>query len=510
MTPSSPVVQTTAGLIRGQFENGLSVFRGVPYAQPPVGALRWLPAEPLAEWDGVLDATSDGYLCPQPTVGPVPALMGYEIREQDMSEDCLTVSVWTPAVDSRRRPVLIWIHGGGFLTGAASLPLYSGAALAARGDVVVVGINYRIGPFGYLDCNPDDPSGGNRGLTDQALALKWVHENVTAFGGDSDNICVAGQSGGAWSILALLSLAKPPTIKRAILQSPPLGLPLRTAEQESLLLSRYVKALGAVDTAELRDLTSAELLAPLPQMARQVAQWGRYTPLFQPHADGKFLSAKVFDDIADRSPETEIVIGWTSREFSFFFGEAVIDDSSADRLVERMASAFGNNAADAHARYVQDCGTESVREVLIEYCGDEMFRIPGIELAEMLAARERTIYAYEFGMKLVGRGAPYSGAHCLEIPYVMGTLKESRDGGAVLTSSTPHGYAQRVTDAVQTAWLGFIHHGNPAVGEASGWRRFKLGDPQGLLFCEADTITAATPTMLMTRRQIWTDLAQCS
>ena len=415
-----------------------------------------------------------------------------------------------PGRDSRRRPVLIWIHGGGFLTGAGSLPLYSGAALATRGDVVVVGINYRIGPFGYLDCNPDDPSGGNRGLTDQALALKWVHQNVTAFGGDSDNICVAGQSGGAWSILALLSVAEPPTIKRAILQSPPVGLPLRTAEQEKLLLSRYVEALGVVDTAELRNLTSAQLLAPLPQMSQKVVQWGRYTPLFQPHADGKFLSATVFDDIADRSPETEIVIGWTSREFSFFFGEAVIDDSSADRLVERMASGFGNNAADAHARYAQDCGTESVREVLIEYCSDEMFRIPGIELAEMLAARERIIYAYEFGMELVGPGAPYSGAHCIEIPYVMGTLKEARDGGAVLTSGTPHEYAQRVTDAVQTAWLGFIHHGNPAVCEADGWRRFKLGDPQGLLFCGADTIAAAAPTMLATRRQIWTDLAHRS
>lgn len=510
MTPSPPVVQTTAGLIRGQVENGLSVFRGVPYAQPPVGALRWLPAEPLAGWGGVRDAASDGYLCPQPTTGPVPALMGYQVREQDMSEDCLTLTVWTPAADGHRRPVLVWIHGGGYLTGAGSLPLYSGAALAIRGDVVVVGINYRVGPFGYLDCNPDDPSGGNRALTDQALALKWVQENVAAFGGDPDNICLAGQSGGAWSILALLSVADAPTVKRAVLQSPPVGLPLRTAEQESVLLSRYVEALGVVDAAELRTLTSAELLAPLRQLMQQTAQWGRYSPLFQPHADGKFLSARVFDDIADRSPDTEVVIGWTSREFSFFFGEAVIDDLSADRLVERMASAFGNNAAQAHARYVQDCGTESVRELLIEYCGDEMFRIPCIELAERLAERERKVYAYEFGMELVGRGAPYSGAHCVEIPYVMGTLKVAQDGDAVLTSGTAHEYAQQVTDAVQAAWLGFIHDGSPAVCEAGGWHRFRLGDPQGLLFCEAGTITAATPSMLATRRQIWTDLAQRS
>jgi carboxylesterase type B len=218
----------------------------------------------------------------------------------------------------------------------------------------------------------------------------------------------------------------------------------------------------------------------------------------------------VFDDIADRSPDTEIVIGWTSREFSFFFGEAAIDDSSTDRLVERMASAFGKNAAQAHARYVHDCGTESVRELLIEYCGDEMFRIPGIELAEQLAVPQRTVYAYEFGMELVGPSAPYSGAHCVEIPYVMGTLKEARDRGAVLAGGTPDDYAQRVTDTVQAAWLGFVHDGKPAVGEAGGWHRLRPGDPRGLLFCEEGTITAATPNMLATRRKIWTELAHRS
>ena len=337
MSDTEPTARTTAGVVRGRTEDGLQVFRGVRYARPIVGDARWLPAEPVEPWSGVRDATADGPVCPQPGRGPVPAMLGYTLDPADMSEDCLTVTVWTPGADDRRRPVVVWIHGGGFLTGAGSLPLYSGASLAEHGDVVVVAINYRVGPFGYLDCHPDDRSRGNRGLSDQALALQWVADNVAAFGGDPGNITAVGQSGGAWSILTLLGMPGIPPLRRADPAEPAAGLAMRTADDDARILELYRSVLGVRDDAALRAVPAGALVAVVPEMIGRTAEWGHYHPVFQPHVDGRYLRAGVWDDVATHAPDTEIMIGWTNREFAFFFGrEPRPADAPPARLVERM------------------------------------------------------------------------------------------------------------------------------------------------------------------------------
>src|SRR5829696_6547352 len=198
---AEPVATTDCGTLRGTHEQGVAVFRAVPYAAPPVDTLRFKPPARPAPWTGERDATVDGPIAPQ---GPsrLRAAMGDFSYPQ--SDDCLTLTIWTPSPDAARRPVLVWLHGGAFISGAGSLPWYSGATMARRGDVVVVGVNYRLGALGFMHL--PGVSLPNLGLLDQFAALEWVSRNIAAFGGDPDNITIAGQSAGGFSVLAMLAL----------------------------------------------------------------------------------------------------------------------------------------------------------------------------------------------------------------------------------------------------------------------------------------------------------------
>src|SRR6266446_6154133 len=189
------VVKTSSGWIRGVQEEGVRAFRGIPYAQPPIGPLRFCPPHKPVAWDGVRDACA---------YGPAPMQVGNALNAQlgqvppVVHEDCLFLNVWTPAVDDARRPVLVWLHGGAFVFGAGSLPLYNGARLAARGDLVVVTLNYRLGLFGFLrgkgGCGDALDTAGYEGILDQVAALEWVRDEIGSFGGDPHNVTVFGQS----------------------------------------------------------------------------------------------------------------------------------------------------------------------------------------------------------------------------------------------------------------------------------------------------------------------------
>jgi para-nitrobenzyl esterase len=209
--PENPEARTTAGRVRGRLEGGLAVFRGIPFAQPPTGPLRFAAPQPPTAWDGVREAFSFGSPPPQSsTYGPAPAPVG---------DDWLTVNVWTPAPDpAARRPVLVWVYGGAFKVGSADAPGYDGARLAREGEVVVVAFNYRIGVEGFAQIQG---APANRGLLDQVAALEWVRENIAAFGGDPDLVTVFGQSAGAASVAALLAMPRAAGLfRRAIAQSP--------------------------------------------------------------------------------------------------------------------------------------------------------------------------------------------------------------------------------------------------------------------------------------------------
>ena len=187
------IVTTQYGKVKGTTENGVHKWKGIPYAKPPVGQWRFKAPEPPEVWEDVLDATAYGPICPQPS--DLLSLSYTELPRQ--SEDCLYVNVFAPDTPSQNLPVMVWIHGGAFYLGAGSEPLYDGSKLAAQGEVIVVTLNYRLGPFGFLHLSSfDEAYSDNLGLLDQAAALKWVRENISAFGGDPDNVTVFGESAG--------------------------------------------------------------------------------------------------------------------------------------------------------------------------------------------------------------------------------------------------------------------------------------------------------------------------
>src|SRR5262245_16387696 len=285
------LVRTTAGDLRGAHENGIAVFRGVPYAAPPVDELRFAPPRPVQAWPGVRDARKDGPIAPQ-LRSRLAHVMGD--FEPPQSEDCLTLNIWTPATDAKKRPVLVWIHGGAFASGAGSLPWYSGERFAANGDLVAVSINYRLGALGFL-CLPG-VSPGNLGLLDQVAALRFVRDNIAAFGGDPDNVTVVGQSAGAASIAILMTMPHARGLfRRAILQSTPFGRMSRTLDDSHRIGRRLLDVLGLKpeQTAELKSLPFAKFVGAQGEVGRLEKKFADTQAPFWPVIDGNVYPGEV-------------------------------------------------------------------------------------------------------------------------------------------------------------------------------------------------------------------------
>ncbi|MGH3587202.1 MAG: carboxylesterase family protein, partial [Pseudonocardia sp.] len=414
---AGPIAGTASGALRGSWEGELAVFRGVPYAVPPVGERRWRPAEPFPGWSGVREATSDGPVCPQPRSGPVVDLMGDQIRTASAAEDCLSLTVWTPGPDDRRRPVLVWIHGGGFVGGAGSWDIYSGANLARHGDMVVVAINYRLGPFGYLHAEGDDPTGGNLWASDQRRALEWVVANISAFGGDPDQIVLGGQSGGAWSTMALLGMPDPPPVRRAVLLSAPGSLRPRERAESVAFTARYARMLGGDG---LRAADAESLVAATARLRPKYSPFARVMPPYLPTVHDPLVVEDVPARFAERA-EIDVLIGWTGDEMGFFLAQTpAAVDSTRQQVVERMRETFGAHASDAYDVYRN--GDRTPYEVLRAYTSDELFRMPALGLARRLAERGRRVWTYEFATGSPAFNGLAGAAHCIDIPFAFDLL----------------------------------------------------------------------------------------
>ena len=264
---AEPAVDAPAGVVRGVQDRDLRVFRGIPYAEPPVGERRWRAPAPLTRWEGTRDATRFGAACMQPKP-QAPSIYGWDLPA--MSEDCLSLNIWAPQ-DARGAPVFVWIHGGALASGSGADPIYDGSALARRG-IVVVSINYRLGMFGWfahpgLSAESPDHVSGNYGLLDQIAALEWVKRNIGAFGGNAGNVTIAGESAGALSVMYLMAAPQARGLfHKAIVQSGGGWLPatpLKTAYERSAATATAL-GLSAPDAAALRAVAR-----PLPHYGSQ-------------------------------------------------------------------------------------------------------------------------------------------------------------------------------------------------------------------------------------------------
>jgi para-nitrobenzyl esterase len=456
---TGPVVTTPHGAVRGRYEHGVAVFRGIPYAAPPFGPRRFRPPEPPEPWDGVREAAAFGPTAPKPPYSE--AFAQYLSDPEIPGDDCLNLNVWTPSPDpGARLPVLVWLHGGALTRGSSAVPVYDGGSFA-RDGVVFVSVNYRLGVEGF-GLFPDAPP--NPGLRDQLAALRWVHEAIGAFGGDPDRITLCGQSAGAISAGALL--ASPHTrglIRRGVLQSGPPEVSER--DKVRRMVRRMAARLKIPATAEAFAAVDRDLLL------RTQAEVGRLSspvlggPAFGIVVDGDLVPRDPLKALIDgeAAPAVELLMGWTRDEYRLWLvpGGLVerVDRLGAVALAGAMARCHtGHEVPRGYRALLPDAGAA---EIVGQMVTDHLLRIPLHRLAD---ARAGSSYLYEFAWPslLPGLGA----CHALELGFVFdsGDTPESQKLAGV---GAPHA----LCDAMHSAWVRFATAGDP------GWPAWDASHP---------------------------------
>ena len=465
----SASAQTTAGTIEGTDENGLCVFRGVPFAAPPVGELRFKAPQPVESWDGVRDAKSFGPISLQAPNEMLEALLPVSDPPQPQSEDCLYLNVWTPGLDGAR-PVMVWIHGGAFTIGSGSEDYYDGANLASRGDVVIVTINYRLGALGFLNL----PALGetNFGMRDQVAALKWVHENIANFGGDRGNVTIFGESAGGMSVASLMASPESDGLFQKAIPQSGAGHNGLSVEETNATAFKFCEALGvaaddvdALMAADASDILAASVAVdPLanPDAAADLSD-GEASPTpqmpFQPVIDGAFLSSLPIDHIRDGSADgVATLVGSLDEELKLLAAAGAADPMSEEAVTGLLgmmhpdgASAFATYRAARRERGEDD----SPDEIFVAAIGDVMLRIPGLRLADAQTSRAPT-YAYLFDWESPAMNGALGSCHALELPFVFGTHAVAPE----FCGSGP--VADAFSELTMDTWLAFAKTGNPA------------------------------------------------
>ncbi|MBF6180180.1 carboxylesterase/lipase family protein [Nocardia otitidiscaviarum] len=414
-----PVVETATGKVRGAPNgHGGSVFRGIPFAASPVGGSRFAPPRPHPGWTGERACVRPGPAAPQ-WPSRLESVLGTRVPDWD-EDGCLNLSVWTPGdVDpAAARPVLLWFHGGGFTSGSGCWDWYDGARLAALGDIVVVTANYRLGPFGYLYL--PEIGAANLGALDQAAALRWVADNIAAFGGDPERITVGGQSAGAFSALALAT--DPSTgalVRRVIAQSGPWRMPPMDALAARDMTESYLRILGiAADgqvAGRLRELPVGRLLAAYARLMAETGRPGSMEPPMWPVLGGPG-TPRPFDQAvaAGALRGKQVLLGWTAAEMGAFFAF----NPAIQLLSWEKAAAFGVTRERADVDYPGATPAQAVSLAL----GEHYFAAGAREIADTLAAQDNPAHLYRFERGPAVDPDGIGACHCAELPFLFGTF----------------------------------------------------------------------------------------
>ena len=535
--------RTESGTVKGIKEGQVVSFKSIPYAAPPVGALRFRPPQAPRQWLGVRDATKFRGVCPQIKDSlEVYAFSGNAVSNeltntQDEfyeNEDCLHVNVWTPAVDHKKRPVMLFIHGGAFQVGTASTDVYNGKNLAAN-DAVVMTINYRLGLFGFMELGKVDPSyagSGNNGLRDQIAALKWARRNAESFGGDPDNITVFGESAGSMSVSALMSTKSPRSLfKRAIGQSggPNLLHTREFAENGTNIVLQF----GPKKT--ISDLVGASTRDLLKQQESAIYNYALGDSLFAPFLDEKLIIGNPYDLIAAGNARgVDLMVGANQDEMNYWnlydsqlrnmfvqtsdFGppielisQAKRDFINASIAPLNMDAIYANwiaqNAAPLNGRTLEET---------IHLTEDHDFQmiIPMTRWAEKQASVNPNTYLYRLQWKLprslLSSDIEDLGAvHALDLPFVFGTYDSGLPvpgADKLLADSYQRSQAKILATSMMKAWTNFARTGNPNGPSVPAWPKFNINtrttmlwknDPYGNITSKAANDPDAE------RRKVW-------
>ncbi|MFF9077015.1 carboxylesterase/lipase family protein [Streptomyces sp. NPDC014872] len=480
-----PGARTAEGFVEGCRQENHAVFRGIPYAQPPVGPLRFQAPAPVEGWAGTKRTAEFGPVVPQ--AGPT--------AESSVGNDWLTLNVSTPALGTAGLPVLVWIHGGAYIAGASSDPMYDPASLTSAG-LVVVSINYRVAAEGFALV---EGAPANRGLLDQIAALEWVRRNIAAFGGDPDQVTVAGQSAGAGSIAALLTMKRAHGLfRRAIVHSVPGTLCTRVLAEEvtAALASRVgaapdIEALSGIDPLRL----AGELTALGVDLPGYRESWGRLSQIGVAVClvlDGVVLTETPWTALAGgRTGGIELLVGHTRDEFRLFsvmMGRlGTFTEDEARTALDLFAPA--PDGADAYRAAYPQATPEELIELVYS---DALFRMPSLRLAQANQAAGGTSFLFELQLTAQASGGVLGACHSLDVPLAFGTLDSPT--GRHLFGDRPTPQVSVVSRELQRAWVRFAATGDP------GWPAHR---PGRRLTRVLDIESKTLPYPEEASRQIW-------
>jgi para-nitrobenzyl esterase len=486
-------VRPAEGPVRGTVENGVAVFRGVPFAEAPVGRLRFLAPAPARRREHVLDTTSAAAVCPQ-----IPARLGVVMGEcpavQD--ENCLTVSVWAPLAVDRLRPVLVWFHGGGYLSGGGSLAWYDGGILARENDIVVIGVNSRLGALGYLF--KPGLNDGNMGLWDQIQALEWIVNNAASFGGDSKHVTLMGQSGGGHSITCMLSMPKTRgLIQRVISLSTPFALQPFSPEEAATTAARFCDKLQ-VDLSKPDALSRLQatpigqiLDATISTLRGSLRAPGDPTPPFGPVAtDGLPGGAAFQRAVEDAAARIDALIGTTADETLVFCkSDPRLAGLTFDSLPRTAEALFGSSWSERIERAHKTRPGATALEVLSEAQTAHYFGDGAWKLASAVAAGKGNAWMYRFDWSAAG--CAFGACHCVELPFAFGTL-DAFERAPMLGAIDDQ---KKALSAVFRGAIGsFVKHGTPNADALPPWPKFLGNAPVLMQFNSALRCGLAQPS----------------
>ena len=471
------LVRTTRGDIQGYVYDGVSIFKGIPYAR----AARFHAPEPVEPWTGALDACSYGYVCPLMSNDPPRGELYVPHRFWPMDENCQNLNIWTPAADGGKRPVLVWLHGGGFFAGSAiEQAAYDGAAMSRLGNAVVVSINHRLNILGYFDLSDfggEYANSGNAGGDDIIAALRWIRDNIAFFGGDPDNVTVFGQSGGGAKVTTLLqSPAADGLYAKGIIMSGVIGPVLADADGSGKELAEAVfRELGIRTVKELEKADYAAFARAYLKVAPELRQQGKYVGN-APHSNAFYLGDPVVHGFRPETAGIPLMVGSVFGEFTSFAPIPWSRDSLTEaEQVRLIRDAWGKGPADAMIPLFRQAYPE--RKVIDLLRLDFVFRLPEIRYIADRSSLNNCTWSYLFNMDqpIDGGNTPW---HCCDIPYVFHNidLVEYPHGPA------EEGLAKRLEEEAFRSVIAFASSGNPSNPAVPGWLPCAPGKERVMVF----------------------------
>ncbi|MCP4764324.1 MAG: carboxylesterase family protein [archaeon] len=473
------IIETKTGQIQGYINNNIKIFKGIPYTEPLLSNKRFLEPIPKKKWKDVLDCLEYGPDSPQPPEYIERALYG-KIDRTESEQDCLTLNIWTPEIDNKKRAVMLWIHGGDFVNGGGNRLMYDGEFLAKRGNIVVVTINYRLGVLGFLDI-PDTTTDSNVGLLDQVAALRWIKDNIQNFGGDSENVTIFGQSAGSRSVVSLSIL---PIVKELNLFQKAIAMstPSYYASDSKKGSKEFLKELNLgtddinADIDQLREIPIKKIIKKQAKVYKNSSRIEKTNPWI-PTFEGNNHYKSILDKFKEgKASNICFMIGTTLEENkAYSVMDAKANNMTDDTLLTRMRRIlkyFGQDEALAE-KFIstykktkeENNFPKENKDIFDAINTDLWFRIISIRLAETQSLQNKDTYSYIFTWKSPAMDGKLGAAHAVDLPFVFGTLSLPKVDLFAGTNED----ALILSGKIMDAWISFAKTGNPNHKNLPEW-----------------------------------------